>query len=156
MAMTCEAGSTFFADPVESYPARASLPQRTAQRAPPQPETDMQYMLLIYEPEEHYANASETLLTEIVAKHMALSAELREQGVLLGGDGLQGVETATTVVTDAGGAQSLHDGPFAETKEQLGGYYLIDVADLDAALAVARRIPVVPGGKVEVRPVMIY
>ena len=87
---------------------------------------------------------------------MALSAELREAGQLIGGDGLQGVDTATTVVTDASGAQGLHDGPFAETKEQLGGYYLIDVPDLDAALAWARRMPVVPGGKVEVRPVMIY
>ncbi len=116
----------------------------------------MQYMLLIYEPEEHYANASEAFLTEIVGKHMALSAELREKGLLIGGDGLQGVETATTVVTDSGGVQSLHDGPFAETREQLGGYYLIDVPDLDAALAWARRMPVVPGGKVEVRPVMIY
>lgn len=116
----------------------------------------MQYMLLIYEPESHYAEASEALLTEIVGKHMALSAELREKGFLRGGDGLQNVETATTVVTAADGSQSLHDGPFAETKEQLGGYYVIDVADLDAALAIARRMPVVPGGKVEVRPVMIY
>jgi len=116
----------------------------------------MQYMLLIYEPEEAYANAPEATLTEIVGKHMALSEELRAQGVLLGGDGLQGVDTATTVVTAEGGAQTLHDGPFAETREQLGGYYAVDVADLDAALAVARRIPVVPGGKVEVRPVMIY
>lgn len=116
----------------------------------------MQYMLLIYEPEEHYANASEAFLTEIVGKHMALSAELREQGLLLGGDGLQGVDTATTVVTGVDNAQTLHDGPFAETREQLGGYYAIDVADLDAALAIARRVPVVPGGKVEVRPVMIY
>ncbi len=116
----------------------------------------MQYMLLIYEPEKAYAGAGEALLSEIVGKHMALSAELREKGLLLCGDGLQGVETATTVVTDQTGAQSLHDGPFAETREQLGGYYLIDVADLDAALAWARRMPVVPGGKVEVRPVMIY
>jgi hypothetical protein len=83
-------------------------------------------------------------------------SELREKGLLLGGDGLQGVETATTVVTGADGVQTLHDGPFAETREQLGGYYLIDVPDLDAALAWARRMPVVPGGKVEVRPVMIY
>lgn len=116
----------------------------------------MQYMLLIYEPEEHYATASETFLKEIVGKHMALSAELRDKGLLLGGDGLQTVDTATTVVTDASGAQSLHDGPFAETREQLGGYYLLEVPDLDAALAIARRVPVVPGGKVEVRPVMIY
>ncbi len=116
----------------------------------------MQYMLLIYEPNEPYANASEAFLSEVVAKHMALSAELRESGQMVSGDGLQGVETATTVVTDATGGQSLHDGPFAETREQLGGYYLIDVPDLDAALAWARRVPVVPGGKVEVRPVMIY
>lgn len=116
----------------------------------------MQYMLLIYEPESAYAQADEAFLGEIVGKHMALSEDLRGQGVLLGGDGLQSVETATTVVTGDAGAQTLHDGPFAETREQLGGYYLVDVADLDAALAIARRIPVVPGGKVEVRPIMIY
>jgi hypothetical protein len=117
----------------------------------------MQYMLLIYEAEEAYAGeAGEAKLMEIVGKHMALSAELRESGVLLGGAGLQPSETATTVATGAGGAQSLHDGPFAETREHLGGYYLIEAADLDAALAVARRIPVVEGGKVEVRPVAQY
>lgn len=116
----------------------------------------MQYMILIYEPEAHYANASEAMLSDIVGKHMALSAEMRERGVLLGGDGLQGVDTATTVVTGPGGAQTVHDGPFAETHEQLGGYYLIDVPDLDAALGWARRMPVVEGGKVEIRPVMIY
>jgi len=116
----------------------------------------MQYMILIYEPEAHYASASEAMLSDIVGKHMALSAEMRERGVLLGGDGLQGVDTATTVVTGPGGAQTVHDGPFAETHEQLGGYYLIDVPDLDAALGWARRMPVVEGGKVEIRPVMIY
>jgi len=119
-------------------------------------EGDMQYMVLIYEPEEKYAGLNETALTEVVAKHMALSAEMREAGVLLGGDGLEGVATATTIVTGAGGAQTLHDGPFAETHEQLGGYYLLDVADLDAAIAWARRVPVVEGGKVEIRPVMTY
>jgi hypothetical protein len=116
----------------------------------------MQYMLLIYEPESAYADADEAFLTETVGKHMALSETLRAQGILLGGDGLQGTDTASTVVTGDSGAQTLHDGPFAETKEQLGGYYLVEVPDLDAALAVARRIPVVAGGKVEVRPVMIY
>jgi hypothetical protein len=116
----------------------------------------MQYMILIYEPEAHYAEASEAMLSEIVGKHMALSVEMRERGVLLGGDGLQGVDTATTVVTGPGGEQTVHDGPFAETREQLGGYYLIDVPNLDAALGWARRMPVVEGGKVEIRPVMIY
>lgn len=116
----------------------------------------MQYMALIYEPESLYANASEATLTEIVGKHMALSQEMREKGVLLGGDGLQGTQTATTVVTGPGGAQTVHDGPFAETREQLGGYYLMEVPDLDAALAWAKRMPVVEGGKVEIRPIMIY
>ena len=116
----------------------------------------MQYMILIYEPEEPYAGPDgEALLNDVVAKHMALAAELKASGVQKGGAGLQGSETATTVVTQ-GGRQSLHDGPFAETREHLGGYYLIDVPDLDAALAIARRVPVVDGGKVEVRPLIIH
>ena len=112
----------------------------------------MQYMLLIYEPEEPYATASEAFLTEIVGKHMALSAELREAGQLIGGDGLQGVDTATTVVTDASGAQSLHDGPFAETKEQFGGFYLISAENLDEAIELAKKLPV-DSGSLEIRPV---
>ncbi len=117
----------------------------------------MKYMLLIYEPHDAYAGENgEALLMEIVGKHMALSRDLEQNGVLLGGDGLQGVETATTVATGEGGAQTLHDGPFAETREQLGGYYVVEVADLDQALAWARKVPVAVGGKVEVRPVMIY
>lgn len=116
----------------------------------------MQYMFLIYENEADYADASEALLTEVVGKHMALTEEMRQAGVLLGGDGLQPTHTATTITTGAGGAQTLHDGPFAETREHLGGYYLLEAPDLDAALVWARRVPVVEGGKVEVRPVMTY
>jgi hypothetical protein len=116
----------------------------------------MQYMFLIYEDEQAYAGAAEATLMEVVGKHMALSEEMRAAGVLLGGDGLQPTETATTITTGAGGAQTLHDGPFAETREHLGGYYLVEAPDLDAALAWARRVPVVEGGKVEVRPVMQY
>lgn len=117
----------------------------------------MQYMILIYEPAGCYDTPDgQAALGDIVAKHMALAADLRAQGQMLNGDGLQGVETATTVVTGEGGRQSVHDGPFAETREHLGGYYLIDVADLDAALAMARRVPVMPGGKVEIRPVAVY
>ena len=115
----------------------------------------MQYMLLIYEPQDAYAgDTGQSTLEDVVARHMALAGELRASGVQRGGAGLQGVETATTVVTQ-GGQQTLHDGPFAETREHLGGYYLVDVPDLDAALAIARRIPGVDGMKVEVRPVMI-
>jgi hypothetical protein len=78
-----------------------------------------------------------------------------EAGVYLGGEGLQPPETATTVRIQQSGEPIVSDGPFAETKEQLGGYYLLDCKDLDDALAWAKRIPM-PGGTVEVRPVMDY
>ena len=116
----------------------------------------MQYMILIYEPESAFeGEAGKNRLTDIVAKHMALSGELRASGVQKDGAGLQGIATATTIKTN-GGVQTLHDGPFAETREHLGGYYLIDVPNLDAALAVARRVPVADGGMVEVRPLMVH
>lgn len=116
----------------------------------------MQYMILIYEPENAYAGeAGQALLTEIVARHMALAEDLSARGVMKDGSGLQDSSTATTIITQDG-RQTLHDGPFAETREHLGGYYLIDVADLDEALAVARRVPVADGGKVEVRPLAVY
>jgi hypothetical protein len=116
----------------------------------------MQYMLLIYEPESAFeGEAGERRLTEIVAKHMALAVELRARGVMKDGSGLQPTANATTVAT-SGGRQTIHDGPFAETREHLGGYYLIDVPDLDEALAIARRVPVADGGKIEVRPLMVH
>lgn len=114
----------------------------------------MQYMLLIYEPENAYAgDGGQALLSEIVAKHMALAKELQAAGVQKDGAGLQGSQAATTVAT-RGGVQTIHDGPYAESREELGGYYVIDVPDLDAALAIARRVPVADGGKVEVRPLI--
>lgn len=117
----------------------------------------MQYMLLIYEPAGAYEGAAgETLLKEVVGRHMALAGELRAQGIQQAGAGLQGVETARTVATGSGGQQTVHDGPFAETREELGGYYLIDVASMDEALAIARRIPVPNGGKIEVRPLLVH
>lgn len=116
----------------------------------------MKYMVLIYDPVDGYAGPDGlSLLDDVVAKHMALAAELRSSGVMVDGAGLQGVETATTVVR-AGGGTTLHDGPFAETREHLGGYYVVDVPDLDAALAIARRVPGVDGTKIEVRPVMTH
>ena len=117
----------------------------------------MQYMLLIYEPEDAYEGpAGEAKLVEVVAKYTALSEEMATNGVLRGGDGLQPSASATTVKTLVGGGQSLHDGPFAETREHLGGYFLLDVPDLDTALSYARRVPVAEGGMVEVRPVAQY
>lgn len=116
----------------------------------------MQYMILIYEPEDAYAGeAGQAALGEIVARHMALAEDLRAKGWMKDGSGLQESSTATTVVT-LGGQQTLHDGPFAETREHLGGYYLIEVDNLDDALSVARRVPVMDGGKVEVRPLAVY
>lgn len=115
----------------------------------------MKYMVLIYEPAGAYQGPENaTLLQDVAARHMALAEELQAAGVLLDGSGLQGVETATTVVIGADGRQTLHDGPFAETREHLGGYYLIDVPDLDSALAIARRVPGVAGSKTEVRPLL--
>ena len=110
----------------------------------------MQYMILIYEDETQFEDAK--VLGDITAKHMALAGSLGP--ALLSGNGLTLTSTATTVRTAADGSQSLHDGPFAETREQLGGYYLVDVPDLDAALAIARKVPVRGTGSIEVRPVI--
>jgi len=85
----------------------------------------------------------------------AYTSAVIEAGVHLGGEGLQPSDTATTVKIQESGEPIVSDGPFAETKEQLGGYYLLDCKDLDNALEWAKKIPM-PGGTVEVRPVMDY
>jgi hypothetical protein len=114
----------------------------------------MKYMLLIYaDPVWREGEQGQKLMSDIVAQHVRLGEDLRAAGVAYSGHQLQPAATATTVRT-AGGAQTLHDGPFAETHEQLGGYYLIDVPDLDAAIAWARRIPAPGKGSVEVRPIV--
>ncbi len=112
----------------------------------------MQYMLLIYEDESLYGpDKSGPAIQEIVGKHMAFNKELGAARV--GGAGLKSTAAATTVRT-RGGAKTVHDGPFAETKEQLGGYYLIDVPDLDAAIAIAKKLPVLQDGSIEIRPLL--
>jgi hypothetical protein len=78
---------------------------------------------------------------------------MQEAGIMRGGAGLKPAATASTVMK-RGNRVSLHDGPFIETKEQLGGFYLIDVPDLDTALAWAKRIPMIADGVVEVRPTL--
>ena len=112
-----------------------------------------QYMMLIYTPNEGGPSPE-----ELQAEHPrwnAYTQELTEAGVLVAGDALEGVDTATTV-RERDGETLLTDGPFAETKEGLGGYYLIDVPDLDAALKWAARIPSAPYGSTEVRPVRVF
>ena len=113
----------------------------------------MQYALVIYEDEAAYGEENSPVWQEIFAQHGAFAAELVEKGLLRGGAGLKTTNTATTVRRTAGQC-SLHDGPFAESKEQLGGFYIIDVPDLDEALAWARKLPLSGDGSVEVRPVI--
>lgn len=117
----------------------------------------MKYMLLLYEAESVYdGEAGQKLLADIVAQHMKLAEELVAAGVEWSGEELQPTGAAATVRTDAAGAKTVHDGPFAETREQLGGFYVIDVAGFEEAKAWAARMPMTPGGKVEVRPVVAH
>jgi hypothetical protein len=109
----------------------------------------MQYLLIIYA-DEAFNNQAD--MQEISAAHMRLGAELQEKGAMVGGNRLKPSDTATTVRT-VGGTQSLHDGPYAETREQLAGYYLVEAPDLDAAIAWGRKIPGGPNYAVEVRPI---
>jgi len=112
----------------------------------------MHYMLLIYENERVYGDKSDTPeMQAIVAKHWDLVAELGSQYKT--GAGLEPTAAATTVRT-VNGQQTIHDGPFAETREQLGGYYVIEADNLDDAIAIARRVPIRVDGSIEVRPLL--
>ncbi|RNJ63162.1 MAG: YciI family protein [Porphyrobacter sp. IPPAS B-1204] len=112
----------------------------------------MQFMLMINEDESAYAGAEGAALLEAtLAGHMKLAEDLVAAGVPFSGERLKPAATATTLRFDHGSV-SLHDGPFAETHEELGGFYIIDVPSLDHALEWARRIPV-PKGGIEVRPI---
>jgi hypothetical protein len=110
----------------------------------------MRYMLLLHVPSEVRERAD---LRAPMEAWWAYNEALRDAGAFIAGDALQDLDTAHTVrVRD--GEQVVTDGPFAETKEMLGGYYLIDVPDLDAALGWAAKVPNAPYGSVEVRPIM--
>ena len=110
------------------------------------------YLILIYEAEAQYETATPGTFGEISQEHTDFMASVEQHGAtLLGGEALQPTGTATSVRAGS----EVTDGPFAETKEALGGYYLIDAPDLDPALAVARSCPARFGG-VEVRPIMTF
>jgi hypothetical protein len=112
-----------------------------------------QYMILIYTPTEGGPSPDE--LQAEFPRWMEYTQALQDAGVMAAGDALQPIDTATTVrVRD--GETVLTDGPFAETKEVLGGYYIVDVPSLDEALKWAAKIPSAPYGSVEVRPVMVF
>ena len=109
----------------------------------------MQYALFIYEDERIYDD--EATYKRILAAHGQFAGELVAAGKMRGGSELKPVSTATTV-RQKDGQRTVHDGPFAETREQLGGFYLIEADDLDEALAWAKKLPMASEGSVEVRP----
>jgi hypothetical protein len=120
------------------------------------PEIPMQYMLLLYVNEAGWPKLSPEQQAQGMAAYMAYTDALRQAGALLGNGRLQATSTATTVRETGDGKTQVLDGPYAETKEQFGGYYLIDVPDLDAALAWAKRCPAASHGAVEVRPLFTF
>jgi hypothetical protein len=115
----------------------------------------MKYLLTLYGDETRFAEVTPEQRAEGMKAWDGYTRAAIDAGVHVGGEGLQPSSTATTVRIQESGEPIVSDGPFAETKEQLGGYYLLDCKDLDDALAWAKRIPM-PGGTVEVRPVMDY
>jgi len=112
----------------------------------------MQYLLMIYAEQGAWEKLTPAAQQQGMAAYNAFTEALRKSGALAGSNRLRPTSTATTVRIADGKSQVL-DGPYADTKEQLAGYYLIDVADLDAALAWAARCPGASHGIVEVRPV---
>ena len=110
-----------------------------------------QYLILIYEDEAGYENPDPTVWQQAMEAHGRFAEQVVELGgTLVGGNALQPTPTATSIRGDV-----VTDGPFVETKEVLGGYYLIEAKDLDQALQIAKLCPA-PFGGVEVRPVMVF
>jgi hypothetical protein len=115
----------------------------------------MQFMVLIYGKESEWDAMNEAENKAVMEEYIAFTQETRDKGVFVAGDELKPTSTATTVrIRD--GKTMVTDGPFAETHEQLGGYYLLECKDLDEAIAYAAKIPAVRSGSIEVRPVMTY
>ena len=115
----------------------------------------MRYMMLIYSDEVAEANQSQEERSAVMERYFTFTDEVRQRGVFNSGDELQPTATATTVrVRD--GRVTPQDGPYVETKEQLGGYYILDCANLDEAIEFAAKIPAVEYGAIEIRPIMEY
>jgi hypothetical protein len=112
----------------------------------------MQYLLLIYENEDVLHGLDDERRKRLMDDYRAFTASIRDAGQFVAGDALQPTSTATSVRV-RGGKTLTTDGPFAETKEQLGGYYLVEAKDLDEAISLASRIPSAKAGTIEVRPV---
>ena len=115
----------------------------------------MKYLCLIYNDEANMAKMGKNDFEGMMAEYFQFTSDIKQSGHYIGGEALQPVQTATTVRV-RNGRISTTDGPFAETKEQLGGYYLIDVPNIEHALKWAAKCPGALSGSIEVRPVMDY
>lgn len=115
----------------------------------------MRYLCLIYEDEKLWEHASQADMEKTMADYTAFTEGIKKNGNYIGGEALQPTNTATSVRV-RNGKLSTTDGPFVETKEQLGGYYLIKAKDLNEAVQVAARIPGAKNGAIEVRPIMEF
>jgi hypothetical protein len=115
----------------------------------------MQYMALLYGDPAVEPQPGTPGFDEMMAGYAAFTEKVRKAGVFVSGEGLLGAETATSVRLRAGKVQTM-DGPFAVTKEVLGGYYILECADLDEAIGWAAQIPAAGYGTVELRPVMVF
>jgi hypothetical protein len=115
----------------------------------------MQYLMLIYTDESREPHPGTPEGDAYFNEYMAYTEEVKQKNLMLGSNALQPVATATTVRVREGKTETT-DGPFAETKEQLGGYYLLDCKDLDEAIEYAAKIPSARAGSIEIRPVMLF
>ena len=115
----------------------------------------MRYALTIYADESQRESATPEQMQEVSQAYGEVTQEMQQKDVLVAGDGLYPTATATTIrVRD--GEREVTDGPFAETKEQLGGFYVLECKDLDEAIEWAAKIPGAQSGSVEIRPVLVY
>ena len=113
----------------------------------------MKYLCLIYDNEKEWAKFPKDVRDKYMAEYTAFGDSIQKSGQMVGAKQLQPTSTAT-VVRSRNGKVSTTDGPYAETKEQLGGYYLIEAKDLNDAIHVASRIPSVRSGSIELRPIV--
>jgi hypothetical protein len=115
----------------------------------------MKYLCLIYDQESNLSSMPKDAFSAFMGEYMTFTQDIMESGHMKAGEELQPVATATTIRM-RNGQLSTTDGPFAETKEQLGGFYLIEARDLNEAIQIGARIPSVRTGSIEIRPVVEY
>ena len=115
----------------------------------------MQYLCLIYSNENAGPKPGDADFSAFIGEYNTFTSRVNDDGVFVSGDALQPVSTATTVTLENGKVETM-DGPFAETKEQLGGYYLLECENLDEALKYAAMIPSAKHGRIEVRPIQVF